>query len=147
MRKLMVCSLYLSLSTHKREMFLLYISFFNPWMNASILKCHLSPPHNQRWRAGGERRAPHGLAGWRRVTFQTRPYAVFWQCKVIGRIQHINGIALFLHSLNWHCRIEFPVGWITTTRHRQQNGFLVPLRTAWILENPSNTNEARNANH
>ena len=36
MGKLMVCSLYSFLPTHKREMFLLYISFFNPWMNANV---------------------------------------------------------------------------------------------------------------
>ena len=142
--KLMVCSLYPSLPTQKREMFLLYISFFNPWMNANVHTksemSFVSSPYNTRWRARGRETHPHGLAGWRRVTFQTRPYTVFWQCRLISRIQNINDIALFLHSLNWHSRIETSVAWITTIRRRQQSSLLVPLRASWMLENPPTTN-------
>ena len=77
---------------------------------------------------GGGRRAPHGLAGLRRVTFQTRPYAVFWQWRLIRRIQNINDIALFLPSLNWDSRIKIPVAWITTIGHRQQSYLLETFR-------------------
>ena len=149
----MVCSLYPSLPPHKREMFFffLYISFFQslderkcPYAVWNVIRLHTIKSGEG---SGGERHAPHGLAGLRRVTFQTRPYAVFWQWRLIRRIQNINDIALFLHSLNWDSRIEIPVAWITTIGHRQQSYLLVPVRTAWMLKNPPTTNEAHNANH
>ena len=43
--------------------------------------------------------------------------------------------------------IEIPEAWVTTFRHRLYSCRPVPLRTAWLVENPPNINEARNANH
>ena len=132
----------LYLPTKGKCFFCIYLFLIPGWTQMFIrsLKCHLSPAHNPRWRAQGRETHPHGLAGWRRVTFQTRPYTVFWQCRLIRRIQNINDIALFLHSLNWDSRIETSVAWITTIRRRQQSCLLVPLRTSWMLENPPTTN-------
>ena len=45
-------------------------------MSIGSLKCHSSPPHNP-WRARRRETRPPQIRGWRRVTFQTRPYAVF----------------------------------------------------------------------
>ena len=136
---------------NKEKVFFLCTSFINSRMYVNVhtqSQCHSSTPDNPRRRGRGrETPPPHGLAGRRRVTFQTSPYPVFWQCRLIRHIENINDITLFLHSLNIDFRIEIPVAWITTIRHRQQSCLLVSLRTESMLENPPTINKARNANH
>ena len=42
---------------------------------------------------------PNGLTGWRLVTFQAMPCALFWQCRLIRRIQNIDDTPYFYTPL------------------------------------------------
>ena len=105
MEKLRVCSLCPSLLTQKRKLCCLCIPLLlTPgwkWMSIRSLTCHLSPPISREGRGGERRPPPHWLTGWRLVTFQAMPmpYALFWQCRLIRRIQNINDTPYFYTPL------------------------------------------------
>ena len=103
MEKLRVCTLCSSLPTHKREMCFLCIPPL------------LIPGRYNPWRARGRETRPPRIRGWRRVTFQTKPYAVF----LVMQAYHEAHTKKITISSDFHTHwIEIPEAWVTTIRHR-----------------------------